>query len=406
MSSNKSKRKDNNSTFQQMLNRTFNDVRKSGDYCGSGRLPDVHDPKVMINGIQELIKFPLVSSQVKLIIEKCSLAPFGRQDKTILDTSIRHTWQLDPSSFIITNSEWNIYTLNNLKSKIVSDLGLHNDWIKNDLIDLQLYKFLLYEKDSFFKVHRDSEKVDGMFGTLVIILPSQYKGGEFVIKHNNQEKIFDYSSTKYKCDYYYLVFYADCEHEILPITDGYRLSLIYNIVVNKEKLNSYSQIPSSPLNEKYIQNICQALIKWSKTMNSPSKLIIPLKHKYTKANMLPNLLKSKDHTIANLLKCSIEELNKNDLNQKYLLYCGMLYYKIRKTEQTDNSNNSLEETIGDTGVENLKILYEINDNYFQEICEKFHMPRTSIISVDETEFINKEPEWKSLKPFKIAEEET
>ncbi|CAF4670217.1 unnamed protein product, partial [Rotaria sp. Silwood2] len=200
--------------------------------------------------------------------------------------------------------------------------------------------------------------------------------------------------------------YLLVEHEILPITDGYRLSLIYNIVVNKEKLNSYSQIPSSPLNEKYIQNICQALIKWSKTMNSPSKLIIPLKHKYTKANMLPNLLKSKDHTIANLLKCSIEELNKNDLNQKYLLYCGMLYYKIRKTEQTDNSNNSLEETIGDTGVENLKILYEINDNYFQEICEKFHMPRTSIISVDETEFINKEPEWKSLKPFKIAEEET
>ncbi|CAF3945996.1 unnamed protein product, partial [Rotaria sp. Silwood1] len=406
MSSNTSKRKGNNSTFQQVLNRTFYNVRKSGNYCGGGRLTDIHDPKMMINGIQEHITFPLVPSQVKLIIEKCSLAPFGRQDKTMLDISVRHTWQLDPSSFLITNSEWNIHTLNNLKSKIVSDLGLHNDWIKNDLIDLQLYKLLLYEKDSFFKIHRDSEKVDGMFGTLVIILPSYYKGGEFVIKHNNQEQKFDYSSTKYKYDYYYLVFYADCEHEILPITDGYRLSLVYNIVVNKEKSHLCAKIPSPPLNEKYVQNVCQALIKWSKTMNSPTKLIIPLKHKYTKANMSPNLLKSKDHTIASLLKRSIAELNKNDSNQKYLLYCGMLYYKIPKNEEAYNSNDPLERTIGDTDVENLKPLYEINDNYFQKICEIFHMPRTSVISVDETDFINKEPEWKSLEPFKIVEEET
>ncbi|CAF5087189.1 unnamed protein product, partial [Rotaria sp. Silwood1] len=160
----------------------------SGDYCGGDRLTDGQDPKVMINGMQEHIQLPLEPSQAKLIIEQCSLAPFGRKDKTILDKSVRHTWQLNPSSFIITNSEWKIHTLNNLKSKIVSDLGLNQDWIKNDLIDLQLYRLLLYEKDSFFKIHRDSEKVDGMFATLVIILPSHYKGGEFVIKHYNQER--------------------------------------------------------------------------------------------------------------------------------------------------------------------------------------------------------------------------
>ncbi|CAF3797111.1 unnamed protein product [Rotaria sp. Silwood1] len=328
MSSNTSKKKSNNLTFQQMLNRTFQNVRKSGDYCGGDRLTDGQDPKVMINGMQEHIQLPLEPSQAKLIIEQCSLAPFGRKDKTILDKSVRHTWQLNPSSFIITNSEWKIYTLNNLKSKIVSDLGLNQDWIKNDLIDLQLYKLLLYEKYSFFKIHRDSEKVDGMFATLVIILPSHYKGGEFVIKHYNQERRFDYSSTKSKCDYYYLVFYADCQHEILPIKDGYRLSLVYNIVVNKQKTDLCTQIPSPPFNEKYVQNISQALIKWSKTINSPTKLIIPFKHQYTKSNISPNFLKGKDYTIDNLIKRSIAELNENSSNQKYLLYCAIMYHQI------------------------------------------------------------------------------
>lgn len=28
----------------------------------------------------------------------------------------------------------------------------------------------------------------------------------------------------------YAAFYADCEHEVLPVTSGYRLTLVYNLV--------------------------------------------------------------------------------------------------------------------------------------------------------------------------------
>lgn len=41
----------------------------------------------------------------------------------------------------------------------------------------ELYKLLLYEEGSFFVSHRDTEKADGMFGTLSIMLPSSYKVG-------------------------------------------------------------------------------------------------------------------------------------------------------------------------------------------------------------------------------------
>ena len=51
------------------------------------------------------------------------------------------------------------------------DLGVEPDHVR-----AELYKVLLYEPGSFFKKHRDTEKADGMFGTLVVQLPSRYIG--------------------------------------------------------------------------------------------------------------------------------------------------------------------------------------------------------------------------------------
>ena len=39
----------------------------------------------------------------------------------------------------------------------------------------ELYKLVLYEAGSFFVPHRNTEKADGMFGTMVIDVPSIYK---------------------------------------------------------------------------------------------------------------------------------------------------------------------------------------------------------------------------------------
>ena len=34
-------------------------------------------------------------------------------------------------------------------------------------------------------------------------------------------------SKKFRCDW--VAFYTDCEHEVLPIKEGYRISLTYNL---------------------------------------------------------------------------------------------------------------------------------------------------------------------------------
>lgn len=103
-----------------------------------------------------------------------------------------------------------------------------------------LHKLLLYKSGSFFKPHRDSEKEDGMFGTLVIQLPSRYEGGELVVRHNGKTEKVDFSTKanpQNKFSVFYTAFYCDCEHEILSITSGFRVCLIYNLITTNRNKN-------------------------------------------------------------------------------------------------------------------------------------------------------------------------
>ena len=56
-------------------------------------------------------------------------------------------------------------------------------------VEAELYKLLVYEPGGFFLEHRDTEKVGGMFATLIVVLPSEHEGGELVVAHQDREAI-------------------------------------------------------------------------------------------------------------------------------------------------------------------------------------------------------------------------
>ena len=91
----------------------------------------------------------------------------------------------------------------------------------------ELYKLLVYDWGSFFVSHRDTEKTPGMFATLVIVLPSISTGGDLVVQHKGREVRLDLRCTD-PSETSFAAFYADCVHEVLPVTDGCRLALVYN----------------------------------------------------------------------------------------------------------------------------------------------------------------------------------
>lgn len=99
-------------------------------------------------------------------------------------------------------------------------------------VTASLYKLVLYEPGGFFKPHRDTEKEPGMFGTLIIQLPSWHQGGALVVR-KGVERRFNWSPDS-KDGYRYAAFFADCEHELERVNAGYRLVLLYNLVCSSQ----------------------------------------------------------------------------------------------------------------------------------------------------------------------------
>ena len=46
----------------------------------------------------------------------------------------------------------------------------------------------------------------------------------------DRKQEFDFGGIDSAFNFYFAAFYCDCEHEVLPVTDGYRVNLVYNVV--------------------------------------------------------------------------------------------------------------------------------------------------------------------------------
>ena len=133
-------------TYFQEIVRALGSVKRPGFFATGGKVA-MPFPVLKIEGIPGTIGLPVSEQQAKNIIEKCSLAPFGRGEETIYDTDVRRSWQLDPSKFTIHNPEWK-KGLDSLLLEVKAELGC--DLTRN--VSCQLYKLLLYEPGGFFKV--------------------------------------------------------------------------------------------------------------------------------------------------------------------------------------------------------------------------------------------------------------
>lgn len=171
------------------------------------------------------VSFPFVDPQATELIKICKQAPYGQNEKTILDKNVRDSFQLDPVHFSIKNLTWK-EKLNKLVSRVAEDLGCKAE------IEANIYKLLIYKQGGHFLKHRDTEKEKGMFGTLIIQLPSRHAGGELVVHENNGTKnVIDFGQKEGNNEYsiYFAAHYADLEHELLEVRFGYRIALVYSL---------------------------------------------------------------------------------------------------------------------------------------------------------------------------------
>ena len=116
--------------------------------------------------------------------------------------------------------------------RLVADIALGLG--VSEPVAADFYKLLVYDTGSFFVDHRDTEKAPGMFATMVLVLPSTHSGGELVIKHLGREVVLD-PRPEEPSEIGFAAFYADCVHEVRPVTTGCRLTLVYNLRFRRQE---------------------------------------------------------------------------------------------------------------------------------------------------------------------------
>lgn len=147
-------------------------ISGTGDFHSTGATP-FFLPGLVVDGVGE-IAFPLPAAQAKELIAVAGAAPYGKGAKTVHDESVRKCWQIDASGFSIKSPAWTKF-LKKTIYQVRSDLGIVGK------VSAKPYKLLIYGKGGHFKAHRDSEKLDAMFGTLIVALPSAHEGGRLFI---------------------------------------------------------------------------------------------------------------------------------------------------------------------------------------------------------------------------------
>jgi hypothetical protein len=266
-------------------------VRRPGDFFVSGTT-ELLAPLLEVDGVGP-IALPLLPMQAEQLVAVAQRAPFGRGEETLVDTAVRRTWQIGADRVRIRGKHWS-RSLETIRARVADGLGVGGP------VEAELYKLLVYDPGSFFVGHRDTEKVPGMFATLVIVLPSVSAGGELVVRHKGREARLDLRCPE-PSEAAFAAFYADCVHEVLPVTEGCRLTLVYNLV-----RRGRGPVPEPPDYHREENRIAALLQAWDAEKKStgddaPEKLVYLLEHAYTPAELGFATLKGPDAAAAAVL---------------------------------------------------------------------------------------------------------
>lgn len=261
------------------------------------------DPRLEVDGVGP-VSLPVTVAMAHRLCAVAEPAQHGYKDETRYDPKVRDTWEIPADRIRLTEPGWPT-TLERALDRIRGDLGLP----ARCRLRTELHNLLVYAPGQFFKVHRDSEKADGMLGTLVVTLPSGFKGGDFVVSHQGQAVRARGSSSRLNL----IAFYADCCHEVRPVTQGYRIVLTYNLVAEGDQF-------AAPVPAEAIEPLADAVRTFWNTpapprwqgdhpQSPPDRLVYLLDYQYTARSLSWNRLKGADGARAAALRAVAQRLD-------------------------------------------------------------------------------------------------
>ena len=247
------------------------------------------------------VTLPISPATARKLCGVARPARHGYKEETRLDRTVRDTWEVPAKRLRIDEHRW-AKTLTPQLERIRRDLGLP----QKCRLRADLYNLLIYGPGQFFAPHRDSEKADHMVGTLVVVLPSRFTGGELAIEHQSEQQIVRGSPRQLTL----AAFYADCYHEVRPVRTGYRLALTYNLIV-EGATDAAVPKPVGALRACVRRFFETPVVAHTggRELSPPDRLVYLLDHEYTPHALAWNRLKNTDAARATALRQVARQLN-------------------------------------------------------------------------------------------------
>lgn len=120
-----------------------------------------------------------------------------------------------------------------------------------------------------------------MFGSLVLAFPTPHEGGELVLRPaGGTEYTFDSGSALVpgKPRVGYAAFFSDVEHEVLPVTEGHRITLTYNLYYGEERKMLTPESVSTRMTQ--CKGLLTELLQSKKVLPKGGLLCFGMKHAY------------------------------------------------------------------------------------------------------------------------------
>lgn len=218
-----------------------------------------------------------IESPVAKLVAGTQPASFGYKGQDVVDESYRKASKLDTSAFSTNFCPYEAGIIDVIGQTLLPKAPNSSQGIRAELYKLNVSLMTTSRRDrradmsqiyqapsGFFKPHVDTPRSEFQFGSLVVCLPCEHEGGQLIVRHQDRTTTFDWSGQSQ--DIEWAAFYSDCEHEVLEVTAGHRITLTYNLYMRRglgeiaghsktldaEKLPVYSDVKAALANSKFM----------------------------------------------------------------------------------------------------------------------------------------------------------
>lgn len=255
---------------------------------------------LFVKGNQHL-EFPGASQgEIKSLCDKTEVARFGRGNETLTDLSERSGRTIATENFSL-NWAPDRALLQAIQRTMVPGVS------EDEIVRAQLYRVNMYGPGDVFQVREDTPQFGtGHFGSLVYSLPTDFEGGNFVLRNpQGHESVFDWSTSARNASLplattNYIAFASDLDHRIEPVTSGYRVTVSYHLFREPVRLEYHDEPRIVEDEHKDIVTALRALKNSTSPVDRP--VVFTLQHKYSAEFSHNAVLKGGDAALFRVLE--------------------------------------------------------------------------------------------------------